>query len=76
LTHPSAAQSNNVKQFDCCSRCNSECKNILFLVHILVQMHNQGIDRVEINRVEFMQPPLALWFTLDCAMAAQSGTLL
>ena len=30
MPHPSVAQSNTVKQSDCCSRGNSECKNILF----------------------------------------------
>jgi len=39
VPHPSEAQSNTVNQFDCCSRGNSVCKCISFLVHISVQMH-------------------------------------
>ena len=40
MPHSSVAQSNTFKQFDCCSRCNFECKNTLFLVQISVQMHS------------------------------------
>jgi hypothetical protein len=40
VPHPSEAQSNTVNRFDCCSRGNSVCKCISFLVHISVQMHN------------------------------------
>ena len=39
VTHPSVAQSNIVKQVDCCSRGNSRCKYILFLVQISVQIN-------------------------------------
>jgi len=40
VDHPKVAQSNTVKQFDCYSRVNSECKFMLFLVQISVQMHS------------------------------------
>ena len=43
LPHLSVAQSNIVKQFDCCSRGNSECKYMLFLVQISLQMHTVAI---------------------------------
>jgi hypothetical protein len=41
VPHPSVAQSNTVKQSDCCSRGNSGCKYIYFLVQISVQLHSQ-----------------------------------
>jgi hypothetical protein len=39
VPHPSVAQHNTVKQFDCCGRGNSEYKYIYFLVQISMQMH-------------------------------------
>ena len=40
MSHPSVAQSTTVKQSDCCNLGNSDCKNIMFLVRISMQMHN------------------------------------
>ena len=48
VPHPSEAQSNTVNQFDCCSRGNSECKCISFLVHISVQMHSLALKGTEL----------------------------
>jgi len=42
VPHPSVSQHNTVKQFDCCSRGNSECKYILFMVQISLQKHTKG----------------------------------
>jgi hypothetical protein len=42
VNHPSVAQSNTVKQFDCCGRGNSDCKFMLFLVQFSVQMHSHS----------------------------------
>jgi hypothetical protein len=41
LTLPDAAQSNAVKQLDRRNRGNLECKYMLFLVQISMQMHSQ-----------------------------------
>ena len=57
VTHYSVAQSNTVKQFDCCSRGNSGCKYILILVQISVQIHRgRALDAITL-----------------AGMAAQSG---
>ena len=40
LTLPDAARSNTFKQLDRRKRCNLECKYMLFLVQISMQMHN------------------------------------
>lgn len=46
LTLPDAARSNTVKQLDRCSRGNSECKFVLFLAQISVQMHSYGLGNL------------------------------
>lgn len=46
LPRPDAAQSNTVKQLDGCSRGNLECKYVLFLVQISMQMHRHGKRRM------------------------------
>ena len=46
VNHPSVAQSNTVKQFDCCSRGKSECKFTLFLVQISVQINRLSLRSV------------------------------
>ena len=42
LTLPDAARGNNVKQLDRRNRDNLECKYMLFLVQISMQMHITG----------------------------------
>jgi hypothetical protein len=42
LTLPDAARSNTVKQLDRRNRGNFECKYMLFLVQISMQMHREG----------------------------------
>ena len=56
LTLPDAARSTTVKQLDDCSRVNSECEYMLFLVHISVQINNKALfwkspPQHEVNKV-------------------------
>jgi hypothetical protein len=61
LTLPDAARSNTVKQLDRRNRGNLECKYILFLVQISMQMHIQGF-RIQLAGQFSAQQ----WFIIQC----------
>jgi hypothetical protein len=66
VTHPSVAQSNIVKQVDCCSRGNSRCKYILFLVQISVQINtdtalNQATCSLFVYSLQISSPTIILF---------------